>query len=215
MKLYGIKACIYDLDGTIVDTEQFHDKGWIHACGHYNITPTTEMLMAVKGLSGDDAARLMLPPEKKHLFRELRDAKAVYVLDHLDEIHFLPGFPETYEELSARNITVGICTSSRKPFIDAYLAKLPLLRSFEGKIIHQEMYTKGKPAAEPLLLAMQMLGRFSPAESLYIGDTYADYQSATNAGLNFFYFRSASFDDQRIPPTVPRLSDHRELLLDL
>lgn len=208
-----IQACIYDLDGTIIDTEKLHEEGWKYACGLQGVTPTLEMLLAQRGLPGDDAARLMLPVEKQDLVRVVREAKAAHVLDHLGEVLFLPGFPEAYQELSARDKKVGICTSARKVFIDAYVAKVPLLRSLEGKIIYKEMYTEGKPSPEPLLLAMQVLGGFNPAECLYVGDAYADYQSAVNAGMDFFYFRGpASMDDERIPPAIPRLSDHRELL---
>lgn len=211
--LTPIKACIYDLDGTIIDTERLHEEGWIYACGLYGVIPTPEMLVAQKGLPGYDAAGLMLPTEKQDLVYAVREAKANYVLDHLSDVSFLPGFPETYSKISEQGMAVGICTSARKPFIDAYLAKVPLLRSLEGRIIYKEMYRKGKPSAEPLLLAMHALGDFNPAECLYIGDAYADYLSAVNAGIDFFYFCcKTSNDDKRIPPEIKRLRDHRELL---
>ena len=86
----SIKCVIFDLDGVIIDTEELHKKAWMYACRQYGVaTPTREMLDAQKGLSGDIAARLMMPEEKYNLVKEFREAKAAYIVSHLSEVSML------------------------------------------------------------------------------------------------------------------------------
>ena len=106
-----------------------------------------------------------------------------------------------------------MCTSARQEFVDRVLESVPALRVLDGKVVCKEMFKEGKPSAEPLLVTLKHLGGLTADQAVYIGDAHADYGSAINVGMDFFYFcDSSSLDDQRIPQHIPRLYNHLELL---
>ncbi|MBI2581860.1 HAD hydrolase-like protein, partial [Candidatus Woesearchaeota archaeon] len=205
----NIQAVIYDLDGTIIDTEKLHEDGWVHALAPHGITPTKDMLLYQKGRSGDVAAKYMLPENMHTLVDQVREAKAAYVMEHLGEVPILGNFEQAYEGLKANGIPVGICTSARSDFIAA-VTNLAALRELTETTVCKGMYKKGKPDSEPLLVTLEKLGRLSPQEAIYVGDAQSDYQMAVNTEVSFLYFCSGEHDP-KIPMDVPKTNDHREI----
>ncbi len=211
--LRNIEAVIYDLDGTIIDTEQLHEDGWIYACELQRVTPTRAMLEAQRGLPGDKAARMMLPPEKQNLVEEVRTTKREYVINHVGDVPILGNFVEAYHLLQQRNLPIGVCTSQDHAFIAKVMEKQPWLSSLRERMVWKGMYTDGKPSAEPLLVTLKIMGNLAPEKVVYIGDAHADYLCAQNAGTGFVYFcRDFQQRIKDIPVTVPTISDHQQLL---
>lgn len=213
-----IKGLIYDLDGTIIDTDELHRQAWERTTQEFALGLSGEELYsASKGISSKKTLEKLLPKNRYDIIPQAADAKFAYLMEETAqrEVQILPGFSETLDQLMQRNLTIGVCTSTRQEFVEALLqnVNLSILSPLRGKIAWKEMFTEGKPSAEPLQVTLQLLGGITSKQALYIGDASADYGSAVNAGIDFFYFRGpSSIDDQHIPQTVPRLYDHRELL---
>jgi len=201
---------IYDLDGTIIDTEKLHEEGWIHALAPHGITPARDMLSYQKGRSGEAAAKYMLPAEMQHLVNEVREVKFEYVMKHLGEVPILVNFTETYEELKRRGVSIGICTSARPEFITALKPHIPFLEELAQMTVCKGMYERGKPDPQPLLTTLEKMGNVSPRDVIYVGDAESDYQMALNARIPFAYF-CAGEPDSKIPVDVSRMNDHQQI----
>lgn len=209
----SIEAVIYDLDETIIETGSLHEQGWMHALKLFNIVPSAEWLLFQRGKSGEDALKGILPEELYVHMGQIRDTKATYVLEHLGEVKVYAGFAECSEELQRRGIKQAICTSARPDFIQEVVRQVPPLAAFEGKIVGKGMYAKGKPAPDPLLATLKLLGNVESHNAFYVGDAQSDYLCAQNAGVEFVYFCSdVAARDERIPGSVKQINDHRELL---
>ncbi len=223
--MQNISAVIYDLDGTIIDTERFHQEAWELTSQEYGFGLSGEQLyLASKGISSKKTLEKVLPVERHPIIDQATEAKFRYMMELMEheQIGVFPGFSETFEMLRGYvvpgfHFPLGICTSARKENVDALQRNKNsfislVLQDLSGKVAWKEMYKEGKPAAEPLLLASRLVG-VDVKNVLYVGDALADYQCAQNAGAAFVYFCGENATpDGKIPSSVPRIKDHRELM---
>ena len=218
--LKNIEAVIYDLDGTIIDTERFHQDAWELTSEQYSLGFSGETIYrASKGISSKKTLENILPKERRDIISEAAEAKFRYMMSLMenDAIELLPEFMETFEALQDRyNLPVGICTSARRENVEALQRNKnssisTILESLAGKVVWKEMFKEGKPSAEPLQVTLEKMNHLVPASAIYVGDAHADYLCAQNAGTGFVYFCSGE-PDPKIPADVRRMNDHRRLL---
>ncbi len=221
----NISGIIYDLDGTIIDTERFHQDAWELTSQEYGLGLSGEELYrASKGISSKQTLEKMLPVERHAVIDQAAEAKFRYMMNLMGHkpIEVFPGFRETFDELRGYGsfgleLPLGICTSARQENVEALQRNKNsfislVLQDLVGKLAWKEMYKEGKPAAEPLLLASRMID-VDVKNVFYVGDALADYQCAQNAGASFVYFcGEKTTPDEKMPTTVPRIRDHRELI---
>ncbi len=208
---HDITAVIYDLDGTIIDTDQLHLDAWKYTGTRFGFEVTAKQLSALKGLSSKKTLEALLSPEQQEIIPEASEVKFQYLLDHLKEVPILGNFLEAYQSLTSHNVPVGVCTSARQAFVEGIMKNVPALSILEGKVVWKEMFREGKPSAEPLLTTLERMEITAPQSAVYVGDGYSDYGSALNAGMPFVYFCPRE-RDARVPSAIPVISDHRELL---
>ncbi len=219
--LNNIKAVIYDLDGTIINTERLHQEAWELTSIRFNLGFSgDELYLASKGISSKKTLENMLPQDRYDIIAEVAERKFRYFMEIIESstIDFLPGFMETFETLRRYDLKLGICTSARKENVEVLQRNKnseisSVLDYLNGKVAWQEMFNEGKPAAEPLLMALSMVDA-DATDTIYIGDGFADYQCAQYAAVKeFVYFwDGVCAVESRIPDTITRMSDHRELL---
>ncbi len=211
------KAILYDLDGTIIDTDALHLEAWQRTGQQFGFEITAEQLATVKGLSSRKTLETLLPVEQHSVINEASERKFQYLMELTGKVEMLGHFEEAYEQMARRNIPFGVCTSARGDFVDAVVKNVPALRVLGGKVVSKEMFKEGKPSAEPLLVTLDLLRRISgrkiPADSaLYVGDGYNDYGAAQNARMPFVYFcPNEEKREVRMPPEIITIKDHREL----
>lgn len=216
------QAILYDLDGTIIDTDRLHLEAWQRTGKEFGfgIEITAEKLATVKGLSSKKTLEALLPPAQHSIIPEAAEKKFHYLMELAEKgrVEILGNFVETYEDIARRDIPVGVCTSARQEFVEAIIDNAPSLTILRRKIVCKEMFNEGKPSAEPLLVTLQLLGgilgREIPADlALYVGDGYSDYGAAQNAKMPFVYFcPEEGKREVRIPSEIITIKDHRELL---
>lgn len=208
--LNGIDGIAYDLDGTITDTASLHEKAWVRAADDLGVSLTPDFLLDQKGLTGEEAARLVCEDEIAAL--RYSDTKREYVGEMFQEITIYEGFFETADKLRAQNRKVWICTSAPKSFIERIFAYEPRFRPFFDCTVYREMYANGKPDPEPLKLAFSRM-HLAEAHCVYVGDAYSDYMAAQNAGCKFVYFCDPeTARDAKIPADTYSIAMHSQLL---
>lgn len=175
-----IKAFIFDVDGTIIDTELamlnslqrtlLEEKG---------LTKSHEELRFILGIPGKDSLRMMnLEPVE-----ELHEIWSAAVLDFSHNVTIFDGMQETLYQLQQAGKLLGIVTSKIKQSMRDEFDPFNL-NGYFNNIIDADDTTEHKPKPEPLLKSMKNLG-VEPTESLYIGDSIYDMQSAHAAGMKF------------------------------
>jgi len=202
-------SIIYDLDGTIIDTQKVHDAGWMYAARSFDVAISEDFLLTQRGIPDEIAALYLLPSDKKKYRIEFAHVKEEYVLSHFEGALFLDGFEESISESLERKLAIAICTGSSRNFVQAVKNKMPLLEVFSDRIICKEDYRRGKPSGEPLIVTLQKLN-LSSVEAIYVGDAKNDYLCAKNAGVDFVHFGKKDIRTG-IPDDVLNIEDHRSI----
>ena len=169
-----IKAVLFDLDGTIIDSNEAIFKTYQEVARQIdNPIP-----------SDDDVRKLLGQPSQynlNHLFGDLPKARDVYNKVVKITHENLQPLPNARKTLMDIKLPKGIVTSKR---FDNAKDILGDLIEFFDVIVTPEQTTLQKPNPEPIYLACENLN-VSSSDTVYIGDTTRDYQTALNAGTGF------------------------------
>lgn len=176
------KTLLFDVDGTLVDTEQTIIKSWQKTLKDtLNIEPKAEELFYVLGIPGTKAVQKYSngPQQSKQLLQlwEQND----HQMFHYSKL--FTGIEEMLQQLTAKKIQLGVVTSRTNQEMQIVLDKFDLEKYFSTFITASKTKLH-KPNPEPILKAIETL-KIDPAETLYIGDSIYDFQCARNAQVEF------------------------------
>lgn len=178
-----IRAAIFDMDGTLLDTEALHGQAFAvtgKAMG-YPLPATLQHSMV--GIHRDGSRRLvadhMGPDFPLDLFFDESDVAFTAMLDA--GIPLRPGAEIILEHFAKAGVPMAIATSSEAPYAQQRLEKAGLLHYFDVVVTRNDV-TQAKPHPEPYLLAASRLG-VDPADCVAIEDSPAGVRSATAAGI--------------------------------
>jgi beta-phosphoglucomutase len=181
-----LKACIFDLDGVIVDTAKYHFMAWKRLAERLKINFTEEDNERLKGVSRMDSLEIILEigglkmgREQKEKFATLKNKWYVNLISKMTPDEILPGSIEFITELKKAGIKTAIGSASRNtPLI---LRRVGIEKLFDavadGNAVHN-----AKPDPEVFLVAAAML-KTEPANCIVFEDAVAGVRAALNAGM--------------------------------
>lgn len=175
---YGFDAVLWDLDGTIVDTEPLWIGAETELAQSYGREWTTADALALVGSDLMDAgttiqAKLDLPLSP----REIVDYLIERIVQGLrDDIPWRPGAAELITELAAAGVPQALVTMSWSVIAEPFAEKLPFDAVVTGDIVD-----RGKPHPDPYLAAAAQLG-LDPKRCIAVEDSPTGARSATAAG---------------------------------
>ncbi|ACL76809.1 HAD family hydrolase [Ruminiclostridium cellulolyticum] len=175
-----IKYVIFDVDGTMIDTEKAINYAYqsiiFKKYGRYF---TEEELL--KGYGVPTAVSL-----ERYGFTDIESVLKEYygyLMEGFTKCNTFEGIPEILNNLKELNVPLGVVTSRCKYEIEVDSCLQQFVKYFKC-IVTADDTTLHKPNPDPLLLAMDKLNAV-PYETLYIGDTVFDRECAKNAGVKF------------------------------
>lgn len=165
--------CIFDLDGTLVDTVELHADTFVQAFKERGKDVSRARVKELVGLSGPEIVEELGGNEPQEIFRR----KVEIFLERVDEVEEMPHATEVLEGLKSQGHRVCIATSSSRNMAEALL---------QGRgwavdmMVTADDVERGKP--EPDMLEA-ILGRFD-GEAVFVGDTEYDRETARRAGVD-------------------------------
>ncbi|GAB3154420.1 HAD family phosphatase [Microbacterium neimengense] len=175
------EAVLWDMDGTLVDTEPY----WMAAEGPlvaaYGGVWTHEQALGLVGLGLDDAARLLQGAGVRLAEQQIIDTLTTRVMQSLreDGVPFRPGARQLLASLRAAGVRTALVTMSLRRMADA-VVELIDFDAFDLVIAGDEA-TRPKPFPDPYLQACASLG-VDPARTVAIEDSPNGLRSAIAAG---------------------------------
>lgn len=180
----SIKAVIFDMDGTMVDNNEFHKKAFQEFCKRHGKTLTDEEYM--KKFSGRSNKQVMplvfgkdLTEEEFHRYDD--EKESIYRDMYADHIKPIEGLHEFLDKLAERGIKIAMATGSphknRKFIIDA----LNLEKVFDA-IVGGEEIKRGKPEPDAFLTAAKKL-KVPPSNCVVFEDAPPGITAAKRAGM--------------------------------
>ncbi|HXG68843.1 MAG TPA: HAD family hydrolase [Blastocatellia bacterium] len=179
-----MRALIFDLDGTLVDTVYAHVFAWQRALDEAGMAIDGWRIHRRIGMSGGlftraigrELGREISPAEAETLQRRHGELFAQF----LPERRPLPGAVELLSYLRASGVPHGIATSGRRPEIDDSLAALGI--GDETVVIERGNVARAKPEPDLFLACQQRLG-VRVEECYVVGDAVWDLLAARRAGM--------------------------------
>jgi len=182
----GLKACIFDLDGVIVDTAKYHYLAWKKLATMLNINFTEVDNERLKGVSRMASLDIileigsMVPDDKTK--EEYAALKNKWYLDYINRMmpdEILPGSLEFISELKNAGIKVALGSASKNtPLI---LERLGIGKLFDA-VADGNVVSKAKPDPEVFITAAKLLG-VQPEDCVVFEDAVAGVEAALNAGM--------------------------------
>lgn len=179
-----MRALIFDLDGTLVDTVYAHIFAWQRALSEAGMAIEGWRIHRKIGMSGGLFTRAVA----RELGRELSPSEAKTLQQRhgelftqlLPERHPLPGAVELIQFLRANQIIFGIATSGQRPEINASLDVLNI--DSDTVVIERGNVARAKPEPDLFLACQQRLG-VRENECYVVGDAVWDLLAARRAGM--------------------------------
>lgn len=174
-----IKAVLFDLDGTIVDTNELIIQSFFHALkgivpegfGREHIIPHMgkTLLDQMRQFSGREEVEDLI-----HAYREYN------LLKHDEMVSLFPGVAETVPVLKANGVKLGVVTTKMRPTTERALRMFGLYGQMDA-IVTLDDVEHAKPHPEPILKATAEIG-VEPAHAIMVGDSPVDIEAAKRAG---------------------------------
>lgn len=180
------KACIFDLDGVIVDTAKYHFLAWKKLADQMGINFTEHDNERLKGVSRMTSLEIILGLGRKKLTQPekeiLADMKNNWYIEFISQMtpkEILPGAVEFISKVKGKNFKVALGSASKNtPMI---LERVGLTETFDA-IADGNIVIKAKPDPEVFLIASSLLG-IDPVRCIVFEDAAAGVEAALNAGM--------------------------------
>jgi HAD superfamily hydrolase (TIGR01509 family) len=210
----GIAGAIFDVDGTLVDTNGAHIDAWIDAFAARGYAIPRDRIAAEVGQGGERLVRSILGAGVTDgAAAELRDL-CLAAYDRRSPGRATAVFPmvrELFAELARRGVRTALATSSTRRQIDALG-----LATLTDVIVTADDVVASKPAPDPVLAAVARLG-LTAERCIYVGDTPFDAMAATAAGVRPYGVLTGGFSGAALLAAGARAvwPDPAALLADL
>lgn len=179
-----VRAVLWDMDGTLIDSEEFHWISWRNTMATEGIAITHEQFLASFGQRNDSIVPGWLgataTPERIEKIANAKEELYRHLVRR-DGISPLPGVASWLGRLHKQGWRQAIASAAPRANIDAILEALSATHIFQG-IVSAEDVHRGKPDPEVYLTAASRVGA-PPGRCIVVEDAVAGVEGARSAGM--------------------------------
>ncbi|MBI9066792.1 MAG: beta-phosphoglucomutase [Salinivirgaceae bacterium] len=181
-----ISACIFDLDGVVVDTAKYHYQAWKRLANELGFDFTLDDNERLKGVSRMDSLNILLEignqkldEEQKLAYAEKKNICYLEFVNKMTPEEILPGTIKLFTELKEAGIKIALGSASKNAI--TILEKINIVNWFDI-IIDGTKTQKAKPDPQVFLLGAKGLNA-TPQECIVFEDAEAGIEAALKAGM--------------------------------
>jgi len=189
------KACLFDLDGVLVDTAIYHFQAWKMLGENFNYQLTEEQNEQLKGVSRVESLNRILDwanytatAEQKEAWLIEKNENYLQLISNMNPAEILPGVLDFLGQIKEQGYKIALGSASKNS--EVILTKTGLLPWFD-LIIDGNKVTKSKPDPEVFLKGAEGLG-FKPEECIVFEDAQAGVEAAKKGGMKAIGIGEAS-----------------------
>ena len=210
-----IKAVIFDIDGTLVDSVDLHARAWQEAFEHFGRKVPFEEVRSQIGKGGDQLMPVFFSAEDLERFGDEMEKYRgdLFKREYLPRVKGFPRVRELFERLRKDGKRIALASSAKQDELTAY-KKIADIEDLVEEETSSDDAEKSKPHPDIFEAALGQLGDTSAAEAIVVGDTPYDAEAAGKAGLRTVGFLCGGFpeEDLRAAGCVRIYADAADLL---
>jgi HAD superfamily hydrolase (TIGR01509 family) len=196
--LMTIKAVFFDIDGTLVDSNEFHVSAWERAFQESLFPVDRAAIRRQIGKGADMLVPALAPelPEKDRKAIADRHGK-IFQTGYLSQVQPFPHARDLIAALHARGLKVLLASSAQQAEVDHYVDLLDARELISGTTSGDDV-ERTKPAGDIFLSALSKVTPIVALEVVAIGDTPYDATAARKAGIRTIAVKSGGFPESSL-----------------
>jgi HAD superfamily hydrolase (TIGR01509 family) len=194
----ALGAVFLDIDGTLVDSNEFHVQAWQEAftAGGYDVAAARIRTQIGKGadnlipaLIGGVSEDVQSALEKKH--------GEVFGRRYLPQVKAFPGATDFIQKLHAEGVKVLLASSASQSDLTHYVRLLGVSDYLAGSVCADDV-ARSKPKGDIFQTALEKVKPVEPSQTLAIGDTPFDIIAAAKCRVSTIALLSGGFSENEL-----------------
>lgn len=191
----GIRAVFFDVDGTLVDSNDAHAEIWRDVFAEHGVNIDLATIRGQIGKGGDQLIPAMLPSASDDVVETLSDRHGELFKDRrLDDIQPFANAAALLRHVERSGRHVVLASSADSTEVDHYVKLLDVARTVHARTTTDDA-AASKPAGDIFAAALDKVAGLKPPQVIVVGDTPYDVQAASACGIRTVAVRSGGFDD--------------------
>lgn len=171
-------AVIFDVDGTLVDTNYLHTLAWARGMRDAGETVSMSAIHRLIGMGSDQLVEELLGHESE----EASDGHTKHFEELMPEIQAFPGAGDLLDEVHRRGATVVLATSASESELEAMLEAVDAPEGSIDHVTKKDDVEQSKPSPDIFKVALDAID-LDPTRVLVVGDTVWDVEAAAECDL--------------------------------
>jgi HAD superfamily hydrolase (TIGR01509 family) len=179
-----IEAVIFDVDGTLIDSVDYHARAWLWAFARHGHDIPLDEIRTQIGKGGDQLMPVFLSEEEiAHFGEQLSDERDTFFKnEYLSHLHAFPMVRELFERIKADGKRIVLASSAKADELERYEQIAGISDLIEPSTSSHDA-EQSKPQPDIFEAALGKLGHLDPSRAIVVGDSPWDALAASRAGL--------------------------------
>ena len=194
-----IKAVIFDIDGTLVDSVDLHAQAWKEAFKHFGKDIPYQQVRRQIGKGGDQLMPVFFSKEELEEFgEEMEEYRGkLFKRDYLPRVRAFPSVRELFQRIKEDGKRIALASSAKEEELAAY-KKIAEIEDLVEEETSADDADKSKPHPDIFKAVLDRLEDVSAAEAVVIGDTPYDAEAAGKLRLRTIGVRCGGFPEEEL-----------------
>jgi HAD superfamily hydrolase (TIGR01509 family) len=190
-----VRAALFDIDGTLVDSNGLHVAAWRDAFAEFGHEVAPEAIREQVGKGGDQLMPVFLSDEDLAAHGEAIEKRRgeIFRERYLPDVRPIGGVRPLFERLRGQGVRIALASSAKREELEHHVRLLGVDDLVEAETSADDA-ERSKPHPDIFQAALERLGA-DPADAVVIGDTPYDAQAAQRAGVRSIGVLSGGFDE--------------------
>jgi HAD superfamily hydrolase (TIGR01509 family) len=195
-----IDAVLFDVDGTLVDSNDLHASAWQEAFRHFGLVVGYDDIRGQIGKGGDNLIPALLPADVVERLQEEIEAfrSDLFKRDYLHRARPFPGAADLLRRLHDEGVTLVLASSAKQPELDYHIKKLGCGDLLAAATSADDV-EHSKPCPDIFAAAWEKARAQGEARrTVVVGDTPYDIEAAARIGLPAVAVRCGGFEEEEL-----------------